>query len=463
MTNQIHLKTASLVAALLAAVMTFLGMGMSALPANAAVIPGAVVSINTDSAVTGQWDQVDLTCTWSVPDNSQPGDTFSLQLPPELRWFGAASFDLDNADGESVAKAVANDSGLVVFTLTDFVASHPLNIGGMCNFTTQYSSVPGNGGITELSFIVGSTVVRMPLVLEGPCTTDCGPVVPTSAGKAMWWADAGQTELESIFYMPPMAAETNDVVVTDTPAAGMEIDCDQITPRVGQVLNTDGNITEPFDNEQFPATIECTPQKATVSWTGLPKGEHVELFVVTKVTDSTLDVYDNNGTIIIAGQETTVGAQTRRSTAGGTGGGTATPSPTPSPATSTATPSPTPSPATNTATPSPTPSPTTSTATPTTSPTPIPSAPTLPPATTPSPSATAPTASPSASPSTTAPILAVVVPTEEPSLPADVDDSEELASTGAQGSAFVFIAAALLAVGSMLAFAGSRWTRRRAH
>ncbi|WP_223947923.1 Ig-like domain-containing protein [Arthrobacter sp. NtRootA1] len=473
MKNQLHLKSASLVAALLAVVVTAFGLAWSAGPANAAVIPGAAVTISTDSVVTNQWDQVDLTCQWSVPDNSQPGDTFNLQLPPELRWFGAASFDLDNADGVTVAKAAANDAGQVVFTLTDFVADHPNNVGGTCNFSTQYAVQPGTGETTEVNFTVGSTVVRVPVHVDGPCTQDCHPAAPTSAGKSMWWADAPQTELESIFYMPPMPSESNDVVVTDTPAAGMEIDCDHITPRVGRVVNSSGNITEPMDNELYPANVECTPQEATVRWTGLPRGERVELFVVTKVTDRKLDVYTNSGTVNIAGEETPVGAETRRTRADGTGEGTAsptatptptpspstgtptaTPTPTPSPSTSTATPTPTPSPSTSTATPTPTPSPSTSTATPT--PTPSPSESTA----TPTPSPSESTATPSPSPSTTSPVL---VATDEPTQPAEVPKPERLATTGAQSPVFVFAAAALLALGSLLGFLGVRRSARRQH
>ncbi|WP_284979131.1 Ig-like domain-containing protein [Arthrobacter sp. fls2-241-R2A-200] len=428
MMNHFHLKAASVVAALLAAAMTVLGIGLLATPANAADIPGARISISTTSAVTQQWDQVDLTCEWSVPDNSKPGDTFSLQLPAELRWFGSSTFDLNNKTGQTVATAVANPQGLVVFTLTDFVATHPLNVGGACNFTTQYAVQPGAGGSTQLNFSVGSTVVRVPVAVNGPCTVNCDPAGPTSVGKAMWWSDPAQTELESIFYMPAMTSRTNDVVITDTPAAGMAIDCSRVTPRVGKNLNADGKVSEPYDDAQYPATVDCSPQKVTVSWKGLPKGEHVELFVVTPVTDASLDVYQNNGTVSIQGRESIVGAQTRRTNAGGSGDGTAAPTPTPTP--STATPTPAPSTATPTSTPS------------TSTPTPTPS-----------------TATPA--PSTMA---AVAVTTKQPSAQAPAPTvSGQLASTGAQGPGVLLVAAGLLAVGSLLAYAGARRARRRSH
>ncbi|GAA3274059.1 Ig-like domain-containing protein [Paenarthrobacter aurescens] len=434
MNNQIHLRTMSMVTALLAAVMAVLGLGLSALPASAEEIQDAEITLNTSSVVTKQWDQVDLSCTWSVPDNSQPGDTFTLQLPAELRWFGASTFDLKNPDGQTVASAAATDAGLVVFTLTDFVASHPLNVGGTCSFATQYSVDPDTGGTQDLSFVFGETVLRIPVNIE-PCTENCLPEVPTSAGKSMWWADPAQTELQSIIYMPPMPSESNDVVVTDVPAPGMVIDCSRVTPRVGMVRGVAGNIVEPFDDEQYPATIDCTPQSLTVSWTGLPKGENVELFVMTTVSDDSRDAYENSGTVTISGEEIPVGAQTRRSSASGTGQGTAIPTPTATPTPST-TATPTPSPSSASATP--TPEPTTS-----------------------SPVVVVP-------PTETTPPAQVNVPIQpnEPvqaTTPSPVGTPGQLAETGANGQAFLFLAGALLAVGSALALMGARRYRRGSH
>ncbi|MFJ4209000.1 Ig-like domain-containing protein [Paenarthrobacter sp. NPDC089675] len=467
MNNQPYLKAASAAAALLAALFLTVGLVWSAASAHAADIVDAKISLSTESVVTNQWDQVNLSCQWSVPDHSQPGDTFELQLPPQLRWFGSTSFDLNSPGGDTVAKAVANDSGLVVFTLTEFVKDHPLDIGGTCAFTTQYSKVPGDDTGSQLDFVVGSSVVRVPLDIK-PCTSDCAPV-PTSAGKSMWWADADQTRLESIIYMPPMQSDKNDVVVTDTPADGMEIDCDEVTPRVGRTVNATGNLTDPLENDKYPAAIDCTPHKVTATWAALPKDERVELFVVAQVTDSSLDVYTNTGTVTIAGVESAVDAETKRTTASGTGDGTAAPSETPSPSPST-------TPASPTATPSPSPSttPASPTATPTPSPSTTPASPTATP--TPSPSATTATPTPTGSPSTPAPSKPAVTapaptssapvtpPSRAATTPAAATTTDELASTGASGPLFIFVGVGFLAVGSLLAFAATRFaSRRRSH
>ncbi|MFI2564364.1 Ig-like domain-containing protein [Paenarthrobacter sp. NPDC018779] len=449
MNSQLRLKAASAATALLAILLLVVGLAWSAAPAHAAGIPDARITLSTQSVVTNQWDQVDLSCEWSVPDHSKPGDTFELQLPPQLRWFGTASFDLDNPDGETVARAEANDSGLVVFTLTDFVESHPFGIGGTCSFTTQFAEVPGEDDHSRLDFVIGDTVLRVPVDIT-PCTSNCAPV-PLTPGKAMWWADANQTRLESIIYMPPMKSDTNDVVVTDTPAEGMEIDCDEITPRVGTVLNADGNIIDPMDTDKYPAVVDCTPGKVTATWTGLPKGERVELFVVAAVTNPNLDSYTNTGTVTISGVTTDIGAETKRTDANGNGNATSGPTATPTP-TRTVTPSPT---ATPTVTPTVTPTPTTTpTATPSVTPTRT---------VTPSPTAT-PTVTPTPTASTTSSAPVVVVPTSTVTTPAAGGSEGQLATTGANGPVFIFAAAAFLAVGSLLAFVATRSAaRRRSH
>jgi LPXTG-motif cell wall-anchored protein len=57
----------------------------------------------------------------------------------------------------------------------------------------------------------------------------------------------------------------------------------------------------------------------------------------------------------------------------------------------------------------------------------------------------------------------VPVATDEPTQPAEAAAPEPLASTGAQSPVFIFAAAALLALGSLLAFLGARRSAGRQH
>lgn len=418
-----------LLAALLGALLAAVGLFWPVPAAQAAVVPNAITSVSTTSTVGDQWSQVDFTCRWAVPDGSQPGDTFTLQLPPQLRWFGSTDFDLKTPSGETVATAHASDSGLVVFTLGSFVASHQ-GIGGTCSFSTLYAEKPASGGTTQLDFQVGSTVIRVPVTIDQPCQQDCAPKPPATPEKGMWWSDTAQTELKSVFHLPATTLPTSDVTITDTPGPGTQIDCSQIVPRVGTALDQDGNIATPSDEDAYPAVIECTPSLLTVTWTGLPKGELAQLFVVTKVTDGTFDAYTNSGHVTIAGKDTPVMVEVRRTSAAGTGNGSALPSPTPT----VASPTSTRDGATGLETPPATGTPPTgtpTTGTPTTG--------------TPGPS-TAPVAGPPETP-------AQPQPTAAP-----------LAYTGAGGTAVVPLAILLLAGGTVLAFLGmKRSAKRRAH
>lgn len=416
MRNHIHPKNATKITAppwallgtLLAALLAAVGLSWPVQAAQAAVVPNAITSISTTSTVGSQWSQVDFTCQWAVPDGSQPGDTFTLQLPPQLRWFGQADFALKDPAGQAVATAHASDSGLVVFTLSDFVATHPKSIGGTCNFSTLYTQNPTSGGTTQLDFQVGSTVIRVPVTIDQPCQQDCAPKPPTSPEKGMWWLDTAQTELKSVFHLPATTLASSDVTITDTPGPGTQIDCSRIVPRVGTSLDQDGNIATPSDEATYPAVITCTPSLLTATWTALPKGELVQLIVVTKVTDATLDSYTNSGHVTIAGKDTPVTVEVRRSSASGTANGSALPSPTPTP-TSTASPTPNPSGSTR---------------------------PTTPPAIgAPTPSATSAAILPPATPQATA---------------------EPLAHTGASGTAVTQPAVLLLAVGTVLTWVGRR-------
>lgn len=428
MKNHIHRKNAAKIAALLAAVLAAMlaamlaallavvGLFWAAQAAQAAVVPNAITSISTTSTIGGQWSQVDFACQWAVPDGSKPDDTFTLQLPTQLRWFGAADFALTNPSGETVATAHASDSGLVVFTLSSFVATHPKGIGGTCNFSTLYTQKPTSGGTTHLDFQVGSTVIRVPVTINQPCQVDCAPKPPTSPEKGMWWVDPAQTELQSVFHLPATTLASSDVTITDTPGQGTQIDCSRIVPHVGKSLDQDGNIAAPSDEAAYPAVISCSPSLLTVTWTALPRGELVQLFVVTKVTDAALGSYTNSGHVTIAGQDTPVMVEVRRTSASGTGNGSASPSPSPT----VSIPAPTGEASIRPGTPPATGTPSSST------------------------------------------IPAAGLPPETPTTPQPT--AAPLAHTGAGGTAVIPIAVLLVAAGTVLALFGMRRSgKRRAH
>jgi hypothetical protein len=306
---------------------------LSAGTAGAATIDGAITSITTTATNTAQWDRVDLACTWAVPDGSSPGDTFSLELPPQLRWFGATDFDLKSPDGHQVAHAHAQADGAVVFTLTDYVLTHAVDLHGTCHFSTQYVATTTDETV-HLDFQVGDEVVRVDVVTTGPCTQDCA-VDRTEPSKDMWWDDAAQTVTQSVVRAPATTSEVSDVTITDTPGPGLALDCATLEVTIGTVLDADGNVTAPRDDAKYVPEIACTTQGVSVTWSDVPAGEYTELRVRADVVDPGAATYTNAGSVVVDGRSTPVDDEVRHSDAGGDGEGT--PSPTSSTTTSSTT------------------------------------------------------------------------------------------------------------------------------
>lgn len=341
---------------------------MAALPGQASVIAGAITSITTSATQVQQYDRVDLDCTWAVPDGSKPGDTFTMQLPSELRWYGSSTFPLKAPDGQTVAIAQAASNGLVTFTLTSYVLTHSVNVHGTCMFSTQYA-VATTGQNVILDFTVGAQVISVEIGTGAPCTQNCPPA-HISAYKNMWWTDGTQQSAKSRIEAPPTTADISTVTLTDTPGPGMAIDCTSVVPAIGKTLGADGLVVQPGDAALHPAQVVCTPTSLSVTWTGLPPGEYTEVELGNTLTDPTLASYSNTGTVTINGFTAPVGSHLARTDGGGTGVGA---TPTPTTTSPTSSPSSTTRPPTTTATVTPdrTTPPTTQAPVQTASPTPV--------------------------------------------------------------------------------------------
>lgn len=124
------------VLALAAAPLTFSGAAW------ATDIPDAVTSVETQGTIR-VGDSFTLVAQWAVPDHSKPGDTFTLELPPELSPM-QTQFDVLSDSGAVVATANVQ-GGNVVVTLSDYVTQNPVNLKGQLRFnaTVNESATPG--------------------------------------------------------------------------------------------------------------------------------------------------------------------------------------------------------------------------------------------------------------------------------------------------------------------------------
>ncbi|HEV7171399.1 Ig-like domain-containing protein [Pedococcus sp.] len=385
---------------------------VAALPGQASVIVGAITSITTSATQVQQYDRVDLDCTWAVPDGSQPGDTFTMQLPSQLRWYGSSTFPLKSPDGQTVAIAQAASNGLVTFALTSYVLTHSVNVHGTCMFSTQYF-LATTGKNVILNFTVGAQVIPLEVGTGAPCTQGCPPA-HNSALKTMWWTDGRQQSTGSRIEAPPTTADVSTVTLTDTPGPGLAIDCTSVAPAIGRTLDSDGHVVQPGDAVRHPAKVVCTPASLKVAWTGLPAGEYTEVALVNTVTDPTLASYSNSGTVTVNGVISPVGSHLARTDGGGTGVGS-------------------------------TPTPTTTSPT-TTPPTTTPST-TAPPTTTTPPTATAPVTADHATPTTTQAPVQTVSATAGPTPGGPAATAPTLAFTGAATVPSFLVALLLVGLG----------------
>lgn len=210
-----------------------------AAPANAEVIPDAITSVTTSGEFkVGQ--SFHLSADWKVPDDSQPGDSFSLELPPELQPV-QRTFDLRDADGEVVATAVAKD-GHVEVTLTDYVLAHPKNVQGSLFFDIYVEQGTEAGQELVIRWGDESTTIV-------PEPGDYGTELPSQDSRKYAWSAGGNRNGWSI----EVAGATRNGVITDH-AQNQRILCDTVEvyrgTRQGSVLPSDFTLVDPQPDVQ---------------------------------------------------------------------------------------------------------------------------------------------------------------------------------------------------------------------
>lgn len=190
-------------------------------PARAAEVPGAFKDI-TITAASGKgpiypWEQVRVSANWSVPDGTPAGSTFSMSWPTEKLKGNTGSLALKNDKGDVVANC-AMTAGGVSCTLTDFVSSHPYEIGGKVWFAVNQVNA-GEKTDIDIPFTIGSKTVTVRYRTDGSVPFGGidfwkdGGVYPGGADWYLYFP--GETKGQQIDY--------RNVVVDDNLGAGQSI------------------------------------------------------------------------------------------------------------------------------------------------------------------------------------------------------------------------------------------------
>lgn len=318
------------IAALVAALLVLAGVLAGTTPARAAEIPGAVTSVTTDKSSYGYSERLTLSFTWAVPDGSRPGDSFQLALPDELAAASLARFSLNAPDGTAVADAVW-DGKTVVFTLTDYVASHDAVSGsGYLTVQWDHSTVTQTGGPVTLRFGTSVTTVTIaPKPEPTPCTTNCGPA-PVRTERGLWkggsWADGAyegtRDAKDNINWTVEVPGDQTGiggpVDVVDAVGAGSVIDCASIRITTRNSL-AGGTPTSQLSPYRY--TLDCSDTGFHLVIDTVGASEFIDIAYKGTITDQSAGTYGNEVTITAPGKSWTKTTTIKRTAAGGVGGG----------------------------------------------------------------------------------------------------------------------------------------------
>lgn len=322
MPEQTTKRSGQRVAALLVALLGFAAVGLgSGGSASAAVVPDAItaVSVVESSAEYGQ--RVRVEAEWTIPDTTNPGDTFWLQLPPELGRRNT-SFELRSPSGDVVATATVTPDGRVTFTVTDYVTTHD-EVSGTAYFSTTFVSEATGGEDLTLEFVTsGSTYTDQVTVVGFEPIDRAHPV------KGGFWTDQDDQGLSVpegavAWSVASPRGPYDHLKFTDQAGPGQSFRCGSLTverttevdPFSGFLVNL--SLVPPVDY-----TATCSDQGWTVVLDrALAANEIVQVRVLADITDPTLTEYTNSAVVTADGTTKPTTATVRRFDAGGTGDG----------------------------------------------------------------------------------------------------------------------------------------------
>ncbi|WP_163543201.1 Ig-like domain-containing protein [Occultella kanbiaonis] len=309
---------------LVGAIIALTGLSVAPLAATAATTTESGitdVTIRERNLDTWSWFHVDV--AWTASDSAVAGDTFTLDLPPEIVAL-TESFDLVSAGGEIVARATVAGS-VVTFTLTEFADEH-IEVTGTAYFEAEFVPeriVPGARNELVFGTDTGPIEVGVDIGLEYTDNTE-----PRKYGYWVDSVDQGNTTpsgaLRWRIVTPVGPFET--VTIEDRIASGHRLDCDGLTVRALTAFAPNGDVTasEPLAADRY--TLESCDASGFVLTTGaIAVGQAVAVDYTTTVTDASLTDYLNEATITANGESRVLGSVVQRSEAGGDGVGVPTP------------------------------------------------------------------------------------------------------------------------------------------
>jgi hypothetical protein len=313
----------ALFAALLAIVAVLGGAAFGALRATASEIPDAVTDVRIVESGTSLSGSLTMELDWTVPSGTKAGDTFVVQLPPELQAEAGATFDVTGPGGEVVATAmVVGDT--VVYTMTAYAEEHE-DVTGTAWLNLEWDTTVVDPGSTyDVTFSVGTTTFVDTVTVE--------PSEPkVTAGKWMNWVNEPPSphgpddHLRWGIRTSAFTAEDvgRTVTIVDTAGTAQAIDCASISATILAFDPVAGWEWAAVLPPSSYADSSCTTEEAMISFvvTDALVDHVVRMEGWSTVLDPTLSSYRNEGSVSVDGHTDPVFATAKRLSGGGSGSG----------------------------------------------------------------------------------------------------------------------------------------------
>lgn len=234
-------RSAAALAVVSAVAATTVTFGL-ATPAASAEVEETITNLVVSRVNVTIGDSVRVTADWSILDDAHAGDTFSLQLPPELT---AVQNEFAIMNGDTVVGNAVIENGQLTVTLTDYVEDSPLDVHGTFTFNAVVNSTVVPGQPIVLTWGDQSATI-MPLA-DVPGRIDTKYGLFNADGTMTWSVE--------------VAGGRTDVVLTDTPQ-DHRILCENLRVELTDVTTNDATGASTFTNWRRitdQVGITCSP------------------------------------------------------------------------------------------------------------------------------------------------------------------------------------------------------------
>jgi hypothetical protein len=292
--------------------------------AHAATCTPSAVTDPMDVVVTPKtdvqaWDRLRVEFSGAISDGHCAGDSFSVQIPPQLHPAEGSSYPLRAPDGSLVAMMTVH-GGRITVTLTDYVETHQgVTLEGWLQ--AQIDNTTRAGDTAELSWDVNGKITKTPVQM-GPCP-NC-TVLPTKPAK--WGSQRADGTLQIVIQSAPTASDDEQVSFTDTlTSPGQRFECPvPVTTRQYTRLGPWG---DPIDSGLGPnvTVTDCTELSVSGTLQVASAGTVVRIYLTVQVSDHSVASWTDTARVTQAGKRTDVHTTVVSFSGGGSGGGTTPP------------------------------------------------------------------------------------------------------------------------------------------